>query len=203
MKRRRRLQLASFVSVALVAVLNGVVLRRGDPREAADDTSARDCAIVLGAGVSADGTPSWVLEDRLRTSLDLYRDAVAPRLMRQICSAVGSPIALDVDWEGLGGDEQAIRGLWSWGLNRVLGAVAIAYPQAGERPPEGWLHTIRIGFSVFEHELRAKCEEGVLDMVIVPRYGEKGCLYEQALCQVLCGEPVGGATDESGEPPTE
>ncbi len=136
-------------------------------------------------------------------SLDVYRDAVAPRLMRRICGLVGSPIALDVDWDGLGGDEQAIRGLWSWGLNRILGGVAIAYPEGGERPPEGWLRTIRIGFSVFEHDLRAKCEDGVLDMVILPRYGEKGSLYEQAMCQVLCGDEVGGTTQAMGEPPIE
>lgn len=140
-------------------------------------------------------------------SLDLYRDVVAPRLMRRISSLVGAPLALDLDWEVAASDDQTTRGLWSWGLNRILGAVALAYPQAGDRPPEGWLHTIRIGFSPFESDRRASSTDGLLDMVIAPRYGEKACLTEQQLCNVLCGETFAQATesptDEAAEAPPE
>lgn len=40
-----------------------------------------DCALVLGAGVKDDGTPSDVLRDRLDVALDLYRHGRAPRII--------------------------------------------------------------------------------------------------------------------------
>lgn len=40
-----------------------------------------DCILVLGAGVRKDGTPSHMLEDRLRTALSLYESAAAPKLL--------------------------------------------------------------------------------------------------------------------------
>lgn len=41
---------------------------------------AVDTAVVFGAGVYADGTPSMALGDRTRTAIDLYKDGVVKRL---------------------------------------------------------------------------------------------------------------------------
>ena len=40
-----------------------------------------DCILVLGAGVKEDGTPNYMLEDRLSAALALYRVGAAPKLL--------------------------------------------------------------------------------------------------------------------------
>lgn len=40
-----------------------------------------DCIIVLGAGVRGDGTPTWMLEDRIITGIDLYKKGAAPKIL--------------------------------------------------------------------------------------------------------------------------
>ncbi len=49
------------------------------PDEARDIDA--DCILVLGAGVSDDGTPSLLLRDRLETGTALYLDGVSDRLL--------------------------------------------------------------------------------------------------------------------------
>ena len=46
------------------------------PRE-----NSYDAILILGAGLKEDGTPSHMLEDRLRYGVELYRRGVAPRLI--------------------------------------------------------------------------------------------------------------------------
>ena len=40
-----------------------------------------DCILVLGCGVKSDGTPSHMLEDRLRVAVSLYRAGAAPKIL--------------------------------------------------------------------------------------------------------------------------
>lgn len=40
-----------------------------------------DCILVLGCAVKADRTPSAMLEDRLDTAIELYKDGVAPKII--------------------------------------------------------------------------------------------------------------------------
>ena len=44
-------------------------------------TEKYDAIVVLGAGVKPDGTPSHMLEDRLRGAVALYREGVSPKLI--------------------------------------------------------------------------------------------------------------------------
>lgn len=123
-------------------------------------------------------------------TVELYRDVVAPRLMRRLSAMVGAPLALDVEWDRVVRDDRGIALLWTWGLARVVGAVGLAFPEgSGERAPEGWLRVVRLGFGYGER--RAACVDGVLDMVISPYQGEKGCFSEQELCGVMFGESIG------------
>ena len=39
------------------------------------------CIMVLGAYVNPDGTPSWILQDRLDVGISLYKAGVAPKLL--------------------------------------------------------------------------------------------------------------------------
>jgi len=77
--RSRRLTLAALVAVGLVvAVVNAAVLVGGSRRTGSGPV---DCALVLGAGVAGDGTPSWVLHDRLAEGLALYRAGRVKRIL--------------------------------------------------------------------------------------------------------------------------
>lgn len=40
-----------------------------------------DCILVLGAGVREDGQPSNMLEDRLKTAVELYNNGLAPKIL--------------------------------------------------------------------------------------------------------------------------
>jgi len=89
MKRSRRKMiliaaalLALLVPAGLLVVANVVVARAAAPytRPLAELPPCQ-VAIVLGAGVRADGTPSAVLEDRLRTGLELYQSGRVRKLL--------------------------------------------------------------------------------------------------------------------------
>ena len=71
MSRRRRIALAVAGAIAL-AVL-GANLTVIDGGTGGRVVGSVDCALVLGAGVRDDGSPSDVLRDRLDEALDLYR----------------------------------------------------------------------------------------------------------------------------------
>jgi vancomycin permeability regulator SanA len=66
-----------FALLACVAVANGTVLFGGR----AQGVKNLDCALVLGAGVRDDGTPSDVLRDRLDIALDLFRRGRVQRIL--------------------------------------------------------------------------------------------------------------------------
>lgn len=76
--RRRRVLLVSFALALAVAVANGVVLAGGRSESAVANA---DCALVLGAGVRDDGTPTDVLRDRLDEGIALYRAGRVKRLL--------------------------------------------------------------------------------------------------------------------------
>lgn len=72
MKRFRRRILGAVLFVLFGAVgANGLVLHGASEAQAAAEPL--DCALVLGAGVRDDGTPSDVLRDRLDEALDVWR----------------------------------------------------------------------------------------------------------------------------------
>ncbi len=80
---RKRHLIAVLGSLVLAGLLPSLyVLARGRARVVTDARAASaDCILVLGARVYEDGTPSPVLEDRLLTALQLYRDGRAPRIV--------------------------------------------------------------------------------------------------------------------------
>ena len=76
---------AAILAVLLITivVLNRAVVWRAqqseiyDCQEEINITKKYDCILVLGAGVKADGTPSHMLEDRLRGAVALYEAGVS------------------------------------------------------------------------------------------------------------------------------
>ena len=75
------------VLLALVAVVNRAVVweaSRSEIYDCNDEISidkSYDCILVLGAGVRPDGTPSHMLEDRLRGAVALYEAGVSDVLL--------------------------------------------------------------------------------------------------------------------------
>ncbi len=77
MKRRTLALVLASLAIA-VASANVVVLRGGTDRPL---EGTADCALVLGAGLRDDGTPSDVLRDRLDEALALYRQGRVTRIL--------------------------------------------------------------------------------------------------------------------------
>ena len=63
----------------IVLAINGYVMASGKDRvffsaEELNDTEKVDCIVVLGAGLKSDGTPSHMLEDRIKVGISILRE---------------------------------------------------------------------------------------------------------------------------------
>ena len=63
----------------IVLAINGYVIASGKDRvffsaEELNDTEKFDCIVVLGAGLKSDGTPSHMLEDRIKVGVSILRE---------------------------------------------------------------------------------------------------------------------------------
>ena len=69
--------LFAFVSISLLTLNMGIIDKTKDNiysvAELENTTEQYDCILVLGAGVRADGSPTPMLNDRLKTALSAYR----------------------------------------------------------------------------------------------------------------------------------
>lgn len=90
--KKRRWRTVLIVLLCLIAVgagtlfgINAHVKKTGGARiltqEAAAELTDVDCILVLGCGVRDDGTPSHMLEDRLRQGIALYDLGASPKLL--------------------------------------------------------------------------------------------------------------------------
>ncbi len=70
---------------SFVVGVNAYVMGTGEntilTSEEAENLEDVDCIIVLGCLVLEDGTPSNILEDRLKTGIELYKNGVAPKII--------------------------------------------------------------------------------------------------------------------------
>ncbi len=88
MKKFVKLALTAVLVVGILICLTVVgtniymVKSQRDKIVTAEETGGGyDCIIVLGAGVWADGSPTAMLEDRLKTGIDLYKQGIAPKII--------------------------------------------------------------------------------------------------------------------------
>ena len=71
-----------FLAVSNIAVIN--VARSSEITNCNDNysiTKKYDCIVVLGAGLKPDGSPSHMLEDRLRAAISLYHSGVSNKVL--------------------------------------------------------------------------------------------------------------------------
>lgn len=93
MKLKRKTVIGILIAFAALAIfgtafvfgINGWVIHQGGkyivtPIDAIN-LEEIDCILVLGCGVRDDGTPSHMLEDRLRRGVELYKAGAAPKLL--------------------------------------------------------------------------------------------------------------------------
>lgn len=128
--------LLGAIAVIVLAIIaaNVTVLAGGTPGELAGTV---DCALVLGAGVRDDGSPSDVLRDRLDEALVLYRsgrvakiivsgdhqsaDYDEPNAMRAYLEANGVPAqAIFMDHAGLDTYSSMWRARHVFGASRIV-----------------------------------------------------------------------------------
>lgn len=73
------------VGAATIFGTNARVKNYGKERLLTSEEAAKltdvDCIIVLGCQVHDDGTPSWMLADRVKRGVELYKLGVAPKLL--------------------------------------------------------------------------------------------------------------------------
>jgi SanA protein len=135
MSPRRRLALTFAGALALAVIgANLAVLGGGRGGHVA---GSPDCALVLGAGLRDDGTPSDVLRDRLDEALDLYRAGRVSRIivsgdhqtatydepnaMRVYLEAKGVPAeAVFMDHAGLDTYSSMWRARHVFGVSRIV-----------------------------------------------------------------------------------
>lgn len=78
---------AIFLCVILTLVIVGInlyiVLKEKSKVMSVDEASdfKADCILVLGAGIRADGSPTWMLEDRIKIGDELYKNECAPKII--------------------------------------------------------------------------------------------------------------------------
>ncbi len=130
-----------IIFLAAVFWVNGYVLSATEDdlltvQEAAQ-LEAVDCILVLGCGVNADGSPSAMLEDRLKRGLELYWQGAAPRLlmsgdhgqanynevgtMKEYAIAAGVPSAdIFMDHAGFSTYESLYRARDIFGARKIL-----------------------------------------------------------------------------------
>lgn len=104
---------AVFLGGSILAGVNAYMIHVAKPRiysvDALSDFDA-DCVLVLGAGVRPDGSPSHMLEDRLKTGIALYKNGAAPKLLmsgdhgREHYNEVGTMKAFAIT-EGIPGED--------------------------------------------------------------------------------------------------
>lgn len=142
MKGTTKAVIGAIALLVALGAANLAVLHGGRAGRAARvDRVARvdhfDCALVLGAGVREDGTPSDVLRDRLDVALALHRNGLAPRIivsgdhrersydepnaMRRYLEAHGvPPSAIFMDHAGLDTYSSVWRAKHVFGVERVI-----------------------------------------------------------------------------------
>jgi len=72
----------SLIGIAVVTLIRIIFMLAASPQTfSKDDVPVRRVAIVFGAEVRRDGTPSVVLKDRVEAAVDLYRSGKVEKLL--------------------------------------------------------------------------------------------------------------------------
>lgn len=74
----------SIVFILLIVGINLYMVIKEKSRILSVDKASEfqaDCILVLGAGIREDGSPTWMLEDRIKIGDQLYKNQCAPKII--------------------------------------------------------------------------------------------------------------------------
>ena len=154
-----------------VLIVNRIVVNKSSKSEITDCkneysiSEKYDCIVVLGAGVKEDGTPSNMLEDRLRGAVEIYKLGVSEKIM------------LSGDFSGEHYDE--VSAMVNYCLENGVPQDAIVRDE--------------VGFSTFETMYNAVIENGYKKIIVVTQeYHLYRAIY---IAQKLGAQADGFSTD--------
>ena len=129
----------AIMLVATVMIISMAVVDSTDERviEVSDLSESYDCILVLGAGLQADGSPSHMLEDRLKTAIGAFESGAVDVILMSgdrsgdsydepaamVKYAVENGVDADdilVDNEGFSTYESIIRAKEVYGFDRIV-----------------------------------------------------------------------------------
>jgi hypothetical protein len=157
----------------LVQILSGVVA--GIPEYSGDDER-------FSPEPHPDATAGQILDD--------YQERVADRLVERLRGQLQAYVPVNADWSllrsELGERPDAMRNLYYWGLNRIVGGFALLARDELARDILKREHLdVRLKF-VDQPELRAAtCRLGSLQVALCLSAGEQGCFYEHEIAKAL------------------
>ena len=102
--------------------------------------------------------------------------------MRRIRAVAGHAVSLEADWNDMGEISAAGRILSTWGLNRVVGGVALAGADAVKN-----LKSVRVIVSFDIEKGYAKYEGGVLELGLTAYCDGLSECYEHEIAAALTG----------------
>ena len=133
---------ALMLVVLIVLIISGAIADSTSERvygsaDNIDETQSFDCVLVLGAGLKADGTPSHMLEDRIKVGADVFGKVNAgcilmsgdrsgdhydePAAMRKYAEELGiDPSFIIVDNEGYSTYESIMRAKEIYGFDKII-----------------------------------------------------------------------------------
>lgn len=155
----------AIICAAVIAANIAIIFRGSDIRSSGDDCGTADYILILGCGVKSDGTPSDMLEDRLKRGCELYLQGAAEKIL-------------------LTGDNETDE------YDEI--SPMLAYCLAAGVPEEAII-TDRLGVSTSQSVFRAKTEYSVRKMIVVTqKYHLYRSLYLAEKCGI---EAVGADAD--------
>lgn len=113
-----------------------------------------------------------------------YKDLVFPLLSRRLAEIAGHDVPIDVMWSSLEYTNHA-ENLWTWGLNRVVGAAALLALDEDSRDALAELQKITVTIVDFPGGKSLRYERGELQWYFSPKDGEAGCFYESDIADAL------------------
>lgn len=130
--------------IAIMLILTVVVISvaivdstDGDVVEVSDISETYDCVLVLGAGLQSDGSPSHMLEDRLKIAISIFNAADADvilmsgdrsgdsydepaAMVKYACENGVAPDDILVDNEGFSTYESIVRARDVYGFDKII-----------------------------------------------------------------------------------
>jgi hypothetical protein len=113
-----------------------------------------------------------------------YREFVAPRLIARMAAMLTQKLELNIDWDQFAASPDNAAALWTWGMQRLCGAIGLLTLKEENRPAlKQEIQTLRIA-PVPQTGMRAvEVDQKELVLHFSPGDGEAGAFYEGEIAE--------------------